>query len=181
MKNVKSLNMQFEKHVFIVLISAVFISLMFCFLCNGLIGIVFEIIFFGVLAIHCIFKLKIGKKIDLNKVSSFQFYLVEFGFMISLSIYAFCSVSTLLLIWSKDFFDYVTVSSFISIIFLESTLPKVIKRGINITHYKVNSSDQQDILELNRQYELINIISILVVATIITFTASYRFILLHVI
>jgi len=180
-ENVKSLNMQYEKHVFIVLISTVFISLIFCFLFNGLIGIIFEIITFVILAIHGFIKLKIEKNIDLNKVSCFQFYLVEIGFMISLNIYAFCSVSTLLLIWNEDFFNYVTVSSFITIIFLENTLPKVIKRGIDITHFKVNSSDQRDILEMNRKYELLNIIGILLVATIITFTASYRFIILHVI
>ena len=57
----------------------------------------------------------------------------------------------------------------------------MIKKGINITHYKVNSNDQQDILEMNRKYELINIIGILLVATIITLTASYRFIILYII
>ncbi|MDU2697043.1 hypothetical protein [Staphylococcus epidermidis] len=181
MKDVKSLNTQFEKHVFILLISAVFISLIICFLFNGLFGFVIEIIFFVILAIHGFIKLKIKKNINLNKVSSFQYYLVEFGFMISLNIYVFCSISTLWLIWSDDFFNYVTVSSFITIIFLENTLPKMIKKGINITHYKVNSNDQQDILEMNRKYELINIIGILLVATIITLTASYRFIILYII
>ena len=101
--------------------------------------------------------------------------------MISLNIYVFCSISTLWLIWSDDLFNDVTVSSFITIIFLENTLPKMIKKGINITHYKVNSNDQQDILEMNRKYELINIIGILLVATIITLTASYRFIILYII
>ena len=111
MKDVKSLNTQFEKHVFILLISAVFISLIICFLFNGLFGFVIEIIFFVILAIHGFIKLKIKKNINLNKVSSFQYYLVEFGFMISLNIYVFCSISTLWLIWSDDFFNYVTVSS----------------------------------------------------------------------
>lgn len=149
------------------------------------------IIFYVFFVIHQIYYIKTSKKVDMNNISFMQYYLIELGSFVSGFIYLM-SVLVLGLVFiasdlpieqseeqSKDLFNYVTVFSFIIVVFLEGAFPKAIEKGIYNNFYIINKDKQEDINKLFSDYRIFNIVGIILIAffvtlmTVVVFVSSY--------
>lgn len=135
------------------------------FFCSTIIFCVFFII-------HQIYYFRTSKKIDMNNISFMQYYLIELGTFVSGFIYLM-SVSILVIVASsddlfKDLFNYITVFSFIVLVFLEGTFPKAIEKGIYNDFYIINKDKQEDINKLFSDYRIFNVVGIVLIAFFVT-------------
>ncbi|EEK12730.1 hypothetical protein [Staphylococcus hominis] len=126
---------------------------------------------------HFIFINRIKLSVNLNNISPFQFFLIEFGFCISGFTYL---ISMIFLLFTLAFnrnsiFDYITVISFVILVFLEGVFPKTIKRGIEIDYYIIDINNQNDVKKMYTDYTIFNIIGLIIVATTILIVTIIKF------
>ena len=129
------------------------------------------------LLIHILFQL-ISKYIHNLKLISFtQYYIVEFGYLIS--IYGILMVIFLFyrMFIKQDFnnfYNYVTVFSLIILTFIEGAFAKLIKNGVNNIHYRVKFNNQIDAKKMYNIYEILNKLLLVLVTSLVMFILIFK-------